>query len=171
MEKIKKALKTTEFGARILFMTAPVCLCALFVLMFSDVSGRFLFNSPIVGTQEIADYLLIAVAFLGLGYGQLRGQHISVDILTMHFPKKLRAVLNIILQLLAVAFFVIMTLQTGQRAYKDWLEKVLLPDTTVKLPIFGMSLLASIGCALLAIVMLVGIIERIIKLMQSESAT
>lgn len=170
MEQLIGALKRTEFVCKIFYIFAGVALLVLFLLMFIDVSLRFLFNSPIVGTSEVSEYILVSIAFLGLGYAQFTKQHIFVEILTSRFPKKVRAVLNIILMLLATGFFIIMTMETGNRAYKDLIGKVLLPNTTVKLPVWWISAIAALGCALLAITLLVGIVDTAIKLKKSEKA-
>ena len=137
--------------------------------MFADVSGRFLLNSPITGASEVSEYLLVAVAFLALGYAQFKREHVFVEFLTMHFPKKIRAGLNIFLFLLAAAFFVLMTMETGERAYKDWVENILLSRTVVRLPLWWISFIASVGCTLLVVSLLVQIIQTFIQLKESEA--
>jgi TRAP-type C4-dicarboxylate transport system permease small subunit len=136
--------------------------------MFGDVSGRFLFNSPIRGTTEISEYLLVAIAFLSLGYAQLKGTHVTVETLVILLPKRVRTILNIIFSLVAMTFFVVMTLQIAERAYLDWVNKILLSRTTVRLPVWWPSFLAALGCALLVISLGVQVVRHVLALMPRE---
>jgi len=153
---------------RTMYVLGAIAICALFALMFSDVSGRFLFNAPINGTTEISQYLLIAIAFLSLGYAQLKGAHVRVDTLVSRLPERLQTCLNIFVLLLAILFFVIMARQIGLRAYHDWAEKILLPLTTLRLPMWWGSLVAVIGSALLVVSLLIQLARDIIKLLSSN---
>jgi len=168
VERLDKILRTTEFVAGIMYILGAIAICALFLLMFSDISGRFLFNAPIKGTTEVSQYLLIAIAFLSLGYAQLKGAHVRVDTLVSRFPEKLQTCLNVIVLLLAILFFVIMTRQIGLRAYHDWAEKILLPLTTVRLPMWWGSMVAAVGSALLVVSLLIQFIRDIIKLLSNN---
>ena len=168
MKHLEKIIRITEFVTGIMYVFGAISICALFVLMFGDVSGRFLFNAPINGTTEVSQYLLVAIAFLSLGYAQLKGAHVRVDTLVSRFPEKLQTCLNIIVLLLAILFFVIMTRQIGLRAYHDWSEKILLPVTTLRLPMWWGSLVAAIGSALLVVSLLIQLARNIVKLVSSS---
>lgn len=168
MRHIEKIIRIIEFVTRTVYVFGAIAICALFVLMFCDVSGRFLFNAPINGTTEVSQYLLIAIAFLSLGYAQLRGAHVRVDTLVSRLPEKLQTWLNVIVLLFAVLFFVIMTKQIGLRAYHDWAEKILLPVTTLRLSMWWGSFVAAIGSALLVVSLLLQLVRDIIKLLSSN---
>ena len=161
MNKIARALGIIESASKIFYIFAAICLCALFVLMISDVFGRFVFNSPINGAAEVGTYMIIALAFFGLGYAQFTGRHVRISLLTMHLPEKVRNVLSIVLLLLSAAFFAMMTWKTGTVAYRDWVANVIFPRTTVPLPIWWISFFASVGCALLVISLLVQVTQKI----------
>ncbi len=166
MSRIERILGIFEFCTRILYITGAVAVCALFLLMFGDVSGRFLFNSPIRGTAEVSEYLIVAIAFLSLGYAQLEGTHISVETLVALLPRKLRACVDLFLLLLAIGFFVIMTIQISERTYLDWKDNILLSATAVRLPVWWLSIIGATGCALLVISFVVQLIRKIIHLGQ-----
>ena len=168
MRKLEKQLRIIESISGILYLLGAVAICFLFLLMFGDVSGRFLFNSPIKGTAEISEYLLVAIAFLSLGYAQLKGIHISVETFVILFPKRVRIVLNIVFSLVAMTFFVVMTLQIAERAYLDWANKILLSRTTVRLPVWWPSFLAALGCALLVISLGVQVVRHVMTLVSPE---
>ena len=168
MRRLEKILRITEFITGSMYILGAISICVLFLLMFGDVSGRFLFNSPIRGTTEISEYLLVAIAFLSLGYAQLKGTHITVETLIVYLPERLRIVLDIFFSLVAIIFFTIMTLEIAERAYLDWANKILLSRTTVRLPVWWPSFLAALGCALLVISLGVQVVRHVLKLLSSD---
>ncbi len=144
MNKLFNAIKSAN---KLFYILAAVFLWALLFLMSSDVLGRLLCDSPINGSIEISTYLLAALAFLGLGYAQLKGRLAKLDMLTSHFPKIVRKVLNIILLLLSSAFFAMMCRQTALVAYKDWQMKNLFSGSVVNLPVWIVSFSLSRLCS------------------------
>ncbi|MFH1490428.1 MAG: TRAP transporter small permease [Pseudomonadota bacterium] len=157
-------MRIIESINRIFYFCGAISICFLFLIMFGDVSGRFLFNSPIRGTAEVSEYLLVAIAFLSLGYAQLKGTHISVDTLVSHLPGRLRSLMDIVFSLLAMGFFTIMCIQTADRAYLDWQEGILLSATTVRLPVWWPSFVAAVGCLLLVVSLGVQVVRSAVKL-------
>ena len=164
MTRLERILRITAFIVWILYALAAIAICIMFMLMFGDLSGRFLFNSPIRGATEMSEYLLVAIAFLSLGYAQLKGIHISVNTIFRFFPKRLQTLLDIIFTLLALCFFIIMTMQISERAYYDWAGKILLSQTTFAIPIWWKGFVAAIGCAALDISLIIQLIRHTIKL-------
>jgi len=164
VKRLGKFLRITEIGTGFMYAAGAIAICLLFLSMFGDVAGRFLFNAPIQGTAELSEYLLIAIAFLSLGYAQLKGMHTAVDTVVRHFPKKLRTLLNIILSLLAIGFFAIMAQEIGQRAYLDWKNNILLSRTAVKWPVWYKSFFGALGCFGLIVALVMQIAQNIVKL-------
>ncbi|MBH8581355.1 TRAP transporter small permease [Bisbaumannia pacifica] len=68
---------------------AGATLFALMLLTTADVTGRYFFNHPILGTVELTQLMLAAVVFLSLPVVCWREAHISVDLLDAVFPKGL----------------------------------------------------------------------------------
>jgi len=167
VKHLESIVQSIELVAKILYIAAAASICASFLLMFLDASGRFLFNHPIAGTAEVGGYLVVAIAFLALGYAQLKGAHVKVELFTSRLPQKLQSVLYIFVSLLAITFFVVMARQAGERAYVDWAQKVLLSPAVIKLPVWIPSFIAALGCAIVAISLLTQVVRRIVKLVES----
>lgn len=167
MALIERILRMIEHITGAVYIFAATAICALFLLMFSDITGRFLFNVSITGTTDFSQYLLVAIAFLSLGYAQIKGAHVKVDTLISHFPEKLQISLNILTTLMAMTFFIIMAMQIGERAYLDWSNKLLLPISAVQLPVWWTSFMATVGCVLLVVSLLVQLVRIIFKLLDS----
>lgn len=67
---------------------AGATLFGMMLLTTADVTGRYFFNSPILGTVELTQLMLAALVFLSLPVVCWRQEHISVDLLDAIFPAR-----------------------------------------------------------------------------------
>jgi len=164
MNIVKKVLNLIGFTNRIFFIFCAICLIFLFGMMLTDILGRILFNKSLTGISEYSRYLVVAIAFLGLGYAQIRERHVRATIVTRRLSPNLSRVLDIITLLVAAIFFLIMTKQVATVAYTDLIEYNITSASMVKLPIWWISFIAAIGCVLLICSLLVQITKKILNL-------
>ena len=75
---------------------ALIALLAMMLLTTTDVFFRFFFDSPILGSIELVELLMVSVAGLSLAWCTLKSGHIRVDLLISMFSKKTNKILNII---------------------------------------------------------------------------
>ena len=69
-----------------LFLTlSALCLVALMLLTVVEVVGRYGFNAPLFGRQDLAQILLASSIFLAFPVVTLRGEQIDVDLLDYLF--------------------------------------------------------------------------------------
>jgi TRAP-type C4-dicarboxylate transport system permease small subunit len=61
----------------------------------ADVVGRYLFNSPILGAFELTEFLVLILIFSFLSGAQAKKEHVEVDLLFKHFPRRIRLVLDV----------------------------------------------------------------------------
>lgn len=66
-----------------------VCFAGIMLFIVADVMLRFLFNSPILGSFEIVEQLMLVGVFGAFAYAQMNGTHIHVSMLLNILPKKL----------------------------------------------------------------------------------
>lgn len=95
---------------KILHILGYLVLFALMFLTVGDVIGRKLagtvsFMNPIPGTFELTEYALIIIVFASLGYTQIKGEHISIDIITTKFPKRGQYILDSFMSLVSLGMF------------------------------------------------------------------
>lgn len=76
------------FGGALIILSA-------FLIGF-DVAIRKLFNTSIGGADELAGYALAVGTTWALGYTLLHRAHIRIDSLSIHFPKPLRALVDVV---------------------------------------------------------------------------
>lgn len=73
--------------ARLCLALSGLCLTALMCLTVAEVIGRYGFNAPIFGRQDIAQILLALSIFLAFPVATLRGEQIAVDLLDGYFSR------------------------------------------------------------------------------------
>ncbi|WP_253447436.1 TRAP transporter small permease [Halomonas sp. Y3] len=98
--------RATRVGRVLQLMLEGVAGATLFGMMLlttADVTGRYFFNSPILGTVELTQLMLAALVFLSLPVVCWRQEHISVDLLDAIFPAKLVWVREVLVNLLVTA--------------------------------------------------------------------
>lgn len=79
---------------------AGATLFAMMLLTTADVTGRYFFNSPILGTVELTQLMLAALVFLSLPVVCWREEHVSVDLLDAVFPPRLIWIRQVIVNLI-----------------------------------------------------------------------
>jgi TRAP-type C4-dicarboxylate transport system permease small subunit len=129
-------LQTTERwllrGERVLVYAGVVAMLAMMCLTSADALSRYLFNRPILGAYELTEkYLMVASIFLGLSYAYRGCMFIRVTFLVDRLPAGLKAMVNIVVQLITLAFCLLVLVASTQQAIRGWQD-----DTTLSaLPI------------------------------------
>ncbi len=101
---------------------AGATLFAMMLLTTADVTGRYFFNSPILGAVELTQLMLAAVIFLSLPVVCWREEHISVDLLDAIFPARWIWLRQVIVNLIVTGALWVMAGRVwalGERAF-DW---------------------------------------------------
>jgi TRAP-type C4-dicarboxylate transport system permease small subunit len=129
-------LQTTERWLlrceHVLVYAGVVAMLAMMCLTSADALSRYLLNRPILGAYEFTEkYLIVASIFLGLSYAYRGGMFIRVTFLVDRLPPALKVAVNIMVQLLTLAFCLLVLVATTQQALRGWQD-----DTTLSaLPI------------------------------------
>ena len=77
-------------------------LLALMFVMAGDVLGRYLFNHPVPGAYELVEYLMAIIVPFSIAYSAAQKCHVGVDILVEKLPRRSRAVVDIITQIITI---------------------------------------------------------------------
>ncbi len=75
------------------------------IVVFTQFFSRYVLNSAIVWTEEMARYLLIVVGFLGSGIAARKNAHIYVEAGYRFLPRKLGFLLSTLTDLIKIVFF------------------------------------------------------------------
>lgn len=107
-----------DWLARICLGLSAVCLLALMGLTVAEVVGRYAFNAPIFGRQDLAQILLACVIFFAFPVVTLRGEQIYVDLLDGFFTQKAAFWRDRIIELLTSIALLTMGIWLFERAEK-----------------------------------------------------
>lgn len=118
----------------------------------ADVLGRYFFNQPLLGVDEIAGFLQVLIVFWGCAHAFRSGAHIRVDLVTSHLGGPRRAwlrVATLVLGLLLLGVVCWVTTQSALTAYRY--QRV---SAVMLYPLWPAMLLIPTGLALMAAAML-----------------
>ena len=93
------------------------------VLICCDVFMRYAFNSPIQGTTEIVTMLMAWVAYAGMGYTLLKGQHMQLGAVYDRLHGRIKHIFSFFISLLATILFVVMIKASWDQFWASWLIK------------------------------------------------
>lgn len=93
--KLLRLLKKSSFVEIIIAIQVAI----LSVIVLLQVVFRYVLNSPLAWTEEMARFLLIWIVLLGAAVGVKRKSHFSVDILTKKFSEKANRWLQFVLDI------------------------------------------------------------------------
>lgn len=154
--KIERLIKGTEKGffpfVRFMDRITWVVLFFMMCMTSTDVILRKTLNQSILGSVELTEMLLTVVIFCALAQCQLNNGHIQVDLIYKKLSPRLQKFCDLITQTLCTVLFVLITIGTYRhgKEMREWGEV----SMDLELPIFPFVYIASFGCALLAIVLL-----------------
>jgi TRAP-type C4-dicarboxylate transport system permease small subunit len=155
--KVRELLDTAlRVMQRICTATAWIAIAVMSVVVLvvvANVIGRYIFRQPIVGTVELVQILAVVLVFFVLGYTELKGGHVSVDLLVSRFPRRVRAILLGIMTLFSAVLAGFIFWQGLFMGLKDLFPA---PVTTVTLsiPVAPFLFCLSFGSLLFALVLL-----------------
>jgi TRAP-type C4-dicarboxylate transport system permease small subunit len=98
-------------------------LSALAVLVGAQIAGRFLFGYSIYWSDELARFLLVWIAFLGMSVGVRRGAHPGVDTLVRALPGRWRRVAAVAAIVCSLLFFAVIVWHGAILAQRTWLQR------------------------------------------------
>jgi TRAP-type C4-dicarboxylate transport system permease small subunit len=163
MKKIASVLVSLEkVLARINAPVAVACGVVLFLFMFmvvSDVTGRYLFLTPVFGTTEIGQNVLAFVIFMSWAAVQASGQHIRVVILLDRFPPRWRVWLELLA--LAVGFAMIFSIAWYGLSFTIESYKTKEIFLTYGIPRYPGKAALFVGCTLFAIQFFIQFLSRL----------
>ena len=143
-------------GAMVIFLLAAITIL--------DVSGRYLFKQTLPGALELSELTMCTIIFMCFGYSITLKTHVSVDVITSMLPKRVKALLGIMTNILTLFFLTVLVSQSARLAieqrgnYTDILQ----------IPTFFFTLLVSIGSTLAAISLLGHLAEDILSIIQDK---
>jgi TRAP-type C4-dicarboxylate transport system permease small subunit len=140
---------------------AAIALAVIAAVTFGDVVGRYFFHAPFAFTVELTQMAMGLVVYLGVGLVTHEDAHISADVVVLRLPPRLRALLALATNLLALGFLAAMV-------WRLWLQAEFLRakgDTTMvwQVPLWPVAVAIAAGSLLL----LTGVMLHLIRAWQA----
>lgn len=138
-----------------------IALFGMMVLTTIDVTGRYLFNSPLMGAFEITEYLVLILVFSFLGNSQSYKVHVSVDLFFQKFSKKVRLIAELFNHIACFAFTALIGWMSFLKALE--LKEVGEASPNLQIPDYPFVYFLVVGCIVLSLEYLSDIITTIAK--------
>ncbi len=116
-------------------------------LVFINVIARYMFNYSIIWAEEISQYLMIWIAYLGAGLALREGRHVALEILHDRLPPIMSRRLRMILAGLVLAFLGTITVLGFEFSLFVWNQETPVLNISLGIP----TLAIPIGCLLFAV--------------------
>lgn len=115
-------------------------------LVFMNVITRYVFNFSIIWAEEVSQYLMIWIAYLGAGLALREGRHVALEVLHDRLPPAMSRRLRMVLGGIVLAFLGTLTVLGFQFSLFVWTQETPVLNISLGIP----TLAIPIGCLLFA---------------------
>ena len=141
MSRLEQALVAANRG--VIF----VMMAVMATLVFVNVVCRYIFTFSIIWTEEVSQYLMIWIAYLGAGLALREGRHVAIELLQDRLPTALERKLRMAVGGLVLAFLGVVTVLGFQFVVFVWNQETPVLNIPLGIP----SLAIPIGTLLFAL--------------------
>jgi TRAP-type C4-dicarboxylate transport system permease small subunit len=113
-------------------------------LVFVNVVSRYVFNYSIIWVEELTQYQMIWIAYLGAGLALREGRHVAVDTLQDLLSPRLRRHLRLLIWLALVAFLLALTILGFQIAAFTWNQETPVMNIPTGIPYLAIPIGAAV---------------------------
>ena len=160
--KLDVLLKRSELFSSKLAYLGAVSLFCMMCLTAADVLGRYVLNSPITGTFELTEFMVLILIFSFLAHAQANKAHVTVDLILSRFPKTFRVYVELFNHAISLALMVLIVWIGAQRALE--LKEVAEASPNLGIPVYPFAFFLVLGC----IVMCIEYIRDLIRTVKSK---
>jgi TRAP-type C4-dicarboxylate transport system permease small subunit len=146
---------------RVMIIAAMVVLVGMMMLTVSDVFLRYIFKNPVPDSQQITEYLMVCVAFLGMAWVAVKNEHISVNLIVPRFSQKVQAIFDSVTYLFGLGVLVLISWRTFIES--TFVRKTETDTLLLDIPAYPFYIVLGFGIAVLCLVMLIQLIQHVTK--------
>jgi TRAP-type C4-dicarboxylate transport system permease small subunit len=111
-----------------------IMMAIMATLVFTNVITRYVFNFSIIWAEEVSQYLMIWIAYLGAGLALRQGRHVAIEI----FQDRLRAPLGRALRAaiagMILVFLAVLTVLGFQFVAFAWIQETPVLNISLGIP-------------------------------------
>ncbi len=131
----------------------------MMLMVVVDVVMRFALNKPILGSVELASYMLSIIAFTAIPFVESEEEHIVIPLLFDRFPKKVRLFVNTIISVIGLGILVLIGLASFLLA-AEYLHRGKVTQV-LSIPLYPFVFIAALCISLYVIILIVNAIKYI----------
>ena len=136
-------------------VVAGLGMSVVLLMMFltsGDSLSRTFFNHSVAGAHELAEFMMVTLAFLAVGYTELKKGHVFIDVFTSKLSEKAQRIFESITSFLSLAIYSLITWQTILYGLEMRKTGVISPILNIR--IFPFVFVTGVGTGLLCLVLL-----------------
>jgi TRAP-type transport system small permease protein len=138
-----------------------IILAMMMLLTVADVTLRYFFNKPILGSFEITEFMMTMLAAFTIGYAAILKVHVNIDLVYTRLPERLQGMISIFTTLVCVVFFGLMSWRNIYQS--SVLRQANAMSPALSIPEFPFMFILGIGFGIVALVFLLQLLESIVK--------
>jgi TRAP-type C4-dicarboxylate transport system permease small subunit len=147
--KIGKAISCVGMAMAVLMM----------LMVVLDVLLRFALNKPILGSVELASYMLSIIAFTAIPLAESEERHVVIPVFFDRLPRKVRLYVYVFVSVLGAAFVVLIGLGSFSLAF-EYMDRGKVTQV-LGIPLYPFVFIAALCISLYAIVLIVNAVKYI----------
>jgi TRAP-type C4-dicarboxylate transport system permease small subunit len=138
-----------------LLWIAGIALVAMMIHICIDVVANLILGTPVPLTNAaVTQYYMIAVAYLPMAAAELRGAHVSVDLVVNQFPAGLRRVSGEIMQIICMLIYGALAAQAWQLALEKLDRNAFLMEQTSRVSTWPSYFIIPLGFGTVTVLLL-----------------
>lgn len=153
-------MKIIDAISRVAGLVAMGVLFLMMLLTVADVLLRALLNKPIIGATEIAEQMIVAIAFLGLGWCAQQGRQIRVELFVTRYPPGIQKAVDLFVYSVGLILVAVMCWRTFEATLT--VKDLNITSAYIGVPKYPFYALAGLGWA----VMFVAVAGLLLKRMK-----
>ena len=163
------AARVDAFNAAIGRGIALVIFVMIGVIMYETVA-RYFFNAPTPWAHDVSGWLQVGYVFLGGAFALQRGYLVRVDILYIHMPPRLQAVVDLTISSALFGTFAVVMIWKGSEFAALALRMGEISSTGIwKGPVYPAKFMVPIGVVLLTAAWLARCVRQVLRLIDPAS--
>jgi len=154
-------LKTINVLSRAMNIAASGVLAAMMLLTVSDVFLRYFLKTPILGTTEITENMMVCLTFFGMAWCAAQKSHLKVDLVMSRFSPRTQAAVDGATTLAGMVMVILI-------AWRSLLEGMAVRElhiisSLLRIPAYPFYYVIALGFFLLGLVMAAQAVDHIGK--------
>jgi TRAP-type transport system small permease protein len=145
---------------------AMVVVFIMMLLTVADVIGRKFVgiipgSQPVPGAYELTEFMLVVTVFAAIGYAQFHDEHISINVLTSRFPKRVQDILDTVIYLISLVLSCLVTYRSVVYAQRIIEQGDV--SGVLQIPLYPFVFVVAAGMFMFSLALLVNVIKSLAK--------